>query len=41
MKKRYIGSPGWSLFFLLLIPLIGIAVALILHFLKLLKDWIR
>jgi hypothetical protein len=36
MKKRYIGSPGWSLFFLLLPLLVGIAVALILPLLKLL-----
>jgi len=37
MKKRFLGSPGWSLFFLLLPALIGVCVALLLGVIQ----WLR
>ena len=40
MKKRVIGSPGWSLLIIGLIPLIGIVIALILPLIALLRDWL-
>ncbi len=41
MKKRVIGSPGWSLLIIGLMPLIGMVIALILPLIVLLRDWLR
>jgi|GEM_PF-4696076 len=41
MKKRVIGSPGWSLIFLVLPTLIGLLIAYALPWIALLRDWLR